>query len=324
VSIAGRPWRFRLPPPLAFVLSTDGGPHLTQIRSSGLRRLAVPIGLSLAAHALFVAFVWLAPSARPQNAGGDPDSPPCSFSVSRDQGRSEARLIERPPSGSWLPDEFDPTIVWDKKGTDVYVDHVPSAPANAGPSDGNAGGDGPSRAGASAPSIIAAPAQARRIAYVIDRSLSMGASGALSRAKVELIASLRGLPAGARFQVLAYNLSAQPLLSGGWLTPDGATLTAVELRLNDLPASGGTDHVGALRQAMLARPDFLFWVTDADELTEAGVFEVTRLNAAGTRIHVVELAAGHADGRGLLSRLAQNNGGTYRRVSPASPLDGRR
>src|SRR5262249_38004865 len=154
--------------------------HLTQIRSSGLRRLALPLGLSLAAHALFVAFVWLAPSSRHENAATDPASPALSLSLSFDQGRHDSKHAERPRIGEWLPDEFDPTLVWEKKGTDVDA-APPTAPTNGGQSNGTAAGNGSSRAGAGAPSIISAPRHARRVAYVIDRSLSMGASGALSR-----------------------------------------------------------------------------------------------------------------------------------------------
>jgi len=58
---------------------------------------------------------------------------------------------------------------------------------------------------------------------VIDRSISMATSGALSRAKRELVASLRALPADARFQVIVYSHFAQPLLPGGWQAPDTAT-----------------------------------------------------------------------------------------------------
>jgi hypothetical protein len=290
---------------------------LTQIRLSGLRRLVIPLGLSLAAHALFVAFVWLAPSPSHENAADAPASPTNSIGVCFDQGRADSKLVERPRIGAGLPDEYDPTLVWEKNGIDVHVGSFPAAPSNAG-ANGSPGDNGSSvgQGGTAAPSIIGAPAHARRVTYLIDRSLSMGASGALERAKDELVASVCALPPNARFRVFVYNLSAQPLLTGDWATPDVVTLGVVKSRLNDLSASGGTDHVGALRRAMLTRPDVLFWVTDADELTDAAVREVTRLNVAGTRLHVVELAAGRADGRGLLKQLSENNGGTYRRVSP--------
>src|SRR5207237_252137 len=46
---------------------------------------------------------------------------------------------------------------------------------------------------------VAAPATARTVVYVIDRSASMGLAGRLERARREVVASLRQLPPSARF-----------------------------------------------------------------------------------------------------------------------------
>ena len=76
----------------------------------------------------------------------------------------------------------------------------------------------------------------------------------------------------------AYNRYVQPLMPGGdWLAADEATLAALRRRLDEVEPAGSTDHVSALRQALAAGPDALVWVTDADDLTEAAVREVTRL-----------------------------------------------
>src|SRR5205823_205188 len=49
------------------------------------------------------------------------------------------------------------------------------------------------------------------VVYVIDRSLSMGLSGALGAAKREVIRSIETLPDTMRFQVIFYNRRAEPL-----------------------------------------------------------------------------------------------------------------
>jgi hypothetical protein len=291
---------------------------LTQIRSSLPRRLAVPLGLSLAAHAILVAIAWLAPSTEPGPATEPAPFTPLSLTLGSEPDRLRPALLE-PASWPGLPDDVDPHLVMDK-GTDVHVGQIPAGPPGNGGSDTSAiGGSGPAKT--ARPSILAAPAEARRVAYVLDRSISMGTNNALTRATAELLASLRGLPAQARFQVIVYNGHADHLLPAGWLAPDAATLANVEHRLGELTATGRTDHARALRQALVQRPDVLFWVTDADELTEVGIAEVTRLNAGRTRLYVVELAAGRADGQGLLARLAKANGGGHRRVSPLAVPD---
>jgi hypothetical protein len=274
------------------------------------------LGLSLALHALLLACAFIIPSSS-RHAGAmtaRPPSTPLSLTLSWEGRRKPPPGRPGPPDV--LPDEIDPTLLPRDKGIEVGVSPIPAAPSgDGGDGNGSRGGAGAAATGG-APSLLAAPGKARRIAYVIDHSMSMGSSGALERAKKEVLASLRALPPEARFQVIVYNHYANSLLPGGWLTPDDATLASAKRRLNDLSASGTTDHVRALREALVARPDLLFWVTDADDLNEAAVRAVTRLNAGGASIHVVELAAGRGDPKSLLARLAKGNGGEHRRVAP--------
>jgi hypothetical protein len=129
---------------------------------------------------------------------------------------------------------------------------------------------------------------------------------------------LRKLPPAARFQVIAYNRRAEPLLAGrpsGLLPADPATVEEVARLVAGLDASGGTDHAGAVRRGLLLRPDVLFLVTDAAELAAQEVQALTRLNQGRTAVHVVELGRGRAgEPAAALRRLAAGNGGTYRRV----------
>jgi hypothetical protein len=165
------------------------------------------------------------------------------------------------------------------------------------------------------------PPAARRVVYLLDRSLSMGESGALDRARRELAASLGRLPPGARFQVIVYNRRADPLAGGGpdGLRPaDAESVREAARWVAALPASGSTDHVPALLRGLALRPDVLYLLTDADDLSAADVRAVTARNLGRAAIHAVELSRRHAERPdGPLRRLAEANGGTYRRVPPA-------
>jgi hypothetical protein len=277
---------------------------------SPLRRLALPLGLSLALHALLLGAVWLLPlpSLGTGSTTGAPSSP---WLVSLAGPRQRARPAA--PPGLGFEDDVFPTIHPPNPANGISV--------NVSPVEGGGEGhDGPPGVSAkpaekSAPSLLAVPGAARRVVYVLDRSVSMGTSGALKRAVREVIASLRQLPVEAHFQVIAYNRVAEPLLSGDWIRAEKSALADAVRRLNDLTPSGATDHVRALNRALLARPDLIFLVTDADDLLDEQVKQITRRNPSKATIHVVELAAGKGVG-GPLARLAESNRGTYRRVSP--------
>jgi len=286
---------------------------LSEKRKSLSRRLLVPLALSLGLHALLIACAWLAPSSPQAESATVGPSRPLLVSVNWGDAKTKPRPARDP-----APDPLEGVepIVWQPHdpGIEVSVPMPQSPVQSRGGGDGSGGG-GPAATGAR--SLLDAPAKAR-VTYLIDHSLSMGESGALKRAREEVVASLHALAPGARFRIIAYNQVATPLLSGEWLTPDEPTLAAAERRLNELSASGRTDHVRALRQALLTRPELLFWVTDADELSESAVREVTRLNNGGASVHVLELAAGRGDPDSLLVRLAKDNRGTHRRIAPES------
>jgi hypothetical protein len=158
----------------------------------------------------------------------------------------------------------------------------------------------------------------QNVVFVIDRSLSMGLSGALNVAGRELLISLGEIPAQARFQVILYNRRAEPLCIGGItsLLPASAENRQEAARLLEgLRAEGATDHLAALRRALLLNPDTIFFVTDADTLTKEQVQTITRLNRGQAAIHAVELRDGVPGTEDPpLRQLAQLNHGTHRIV----------
>lgn len=172
--------------------------------------------------------------------------------------------------------------------------------------------------GGAAGAFFQIPIRERRLVFVIDRSASMGLSGAFAAARRELLACLNRLPAETRFQVIAYNRSAETLRvqgQSGLLTASADHKRQARRLLEALRAEGGTDHLAALKRALLLRPDAIFFLTDADDLTVAQVREVTRLNRGRTMIHTLELAdSGRRQLPSPLQLLAAQNRGICRTV----------
>jgi hypothetical protein len=198
-------------------------------------------------------------------------------------------------------------------------------------------GGGPGKAGVgtdrpTGTAFFGAETAAQTIVYVIDRSASMGpvagSAGGFAAALEELQASLEKLPETARFQVILYNLVVEVLPIGGRTCLVRATQDnkreAVALA-GQRAAEGRTDHLPPLLRALSLRPDVIFFLTDADDLTDEQVRRVTRINDQQNRsqtvIHAIELNPtnpGRADTP--LQLLARSNHGQYRALRSA---DGR-
>jgi hypothetical protein len=199
---------------------------------------------------------------------------------------------------------------------------VPGATNPPGPSQGastswpgrtNAGG-----AGGPGGSIFAAAPTATKVVYVVDRSGSMGQRDAYRRACGEVIANLAQWPTTAKFQVVPYNSSAQPLCVNhctSLLPINSDTLQQAAALLAKLPPTGWTDHLCALKQALALSPDVVYLVTDADDLKAEDVRTITNMNHGKTVIHTIEMYSRHApQPSGSLALLASSNQGTHRRV----------
>jgi hypothetical protein len=283
---------------------------------SPVRRLALPLGLSVLLHGLGIGLALLLPAALPSS-----DHPTAVASA----GFSVRVTFPRHTNNDLLiPDDEDPVI--QVREHPVKIDAPPGAPGAtpliSGAGNASAGPSPPTQVAQPASAgrgLLKVPGTARRIVYLIDRSISMGPSGALDAARQEVLASLRALPADARFQVIAYNRFTENLLPGDLVPADAVMIGTATRRLADLEASGGTNHAQALRRALYLNPtpDLIFLVTDADELSPADARAITRLNHGRAVIHVVELSSSGADGAdSLMANLAASNGGSHRRVRP--------
>jgi von Willebrand factor type A domain len=169
--------------------------------------------------------------------------------------------------------------------------------------------------GPATPSFFSVRVEGKSVVYVIDRSSSMG-EGRFDRAREQVIASLRQLPPDARFQVIAYDRNAIPLNIGGrgLAAATVANVEAASAALVAMFPEGATDHVRALKQALLLRPDVIYFLTDEDDLTAADVTQVTQFNRrVGASIHTLCLVAPTAADTPM-RRLARENRGIFRIV----------
>jgi len=153
-------------------------------------------------------------------------------------------------------------------------------------------------------------------AYVIDCSGSMATRNALEVAKRELLASLDQLPPDAQFAVVFYNLRATVFADDqghrSLMDATKAHKAQVRTQLAEVVPDGGTDHMLALRAALKMQPEVIFFLTDADLMTNGDVTEILA-ERGSTRIQAVEFGRGADLGTsGPLRRLATSTGGAYR------------
>jgi hypothetical protein len=158
----------------------------------------------------------------------------------------------------------------------------------------------------------------RSFAYVIDCSGSMALRSSLEVAKRELLASLDRLPPDVRFMVIFYNDEAKVLADAqgraGLMPATVSNKARVRTQLAQVPPFGGTDHKTALTAAFKAKPEVIFFLTDADMLPNSDIDEILK-DAGKSRIQAVEFGGGPDLGHSTpLRRLAQTSGGTYRYI----------
>ncbi len=287
-------------------------------------RLALPLVLSLIAHGALVGLLLLLPGALPERNALDTEVVEAALPLRIGALPPEESAPAPTSSDEGIPVDVEPRVrpAPELEGaTLAFPDRHGTEAPGAAPST-LLGGPAlsPGAGGAGGPGLFPVGAQVRSVVYVLDRSLSMGPSGALEAARRELRASLRRLAPTTNFQVVPYNRGAELLIAApSGLVPAGAGNVELAGRLlEDVQPSGSTDHGRALRCGLALRPEVLYFVTDADDLTPAEVRDATRFNRGRTIVHVLELSRAQRgrDDDNLLRRLAEENRGAYRRVAP--------
>jgi hypothetical protein len=181
------------------------------------------------------------------------------------------------------------------------------------------------RAGAVKAQLFGVEGEGSRFIYVIDRSDSMnGFQGKpMQRAKAELLQSLESLGPTHQFQIIFYNDA--PTAYGG-SSPRGPQLLRGDERskqsaakfVRETIATGGTNHIDALRMAISMAPDVVFFLTDGDlPKPSSSTLEniLTRANRSGSTIHCIQFGEGPRTVRSSwISYLAESSGGNFRYI----------
>ena len=180
---------------------------------------------------------------------------------------------------------------------------------------GIAFGTGVSEKAKSETEFFGARSNGHSFTYVIECSSSMASRNSLDVAKRQLLASLDQLPPDAQFSVIFYNMRAQvftdPGGQPGMMAATAANKARIQSQFQTVTPDGGTDHMLALRTALGLKPDVVFFLTDADLMTNNDVNKILAM-AGSSRIQAIEFGRGSAPGPATqLRRLATSTNGTY-------------
>jgi hypothetical protein len=192
---------------------------------------------------------------------------------------------------------------------------IPGSGSGGGGGAGSGSGGGAGRGIGPGTQFFGAREHAHSFAYVIDCSGSMATRSSLDVAKREMLASINQLPPDAQFAVVFYNLQARllsdPRGNKGMMGATAANKQRLQTQLATIAPLGGTDHMLALREALRLKPEVIFFLTDADLMSNSDVNEILA-EVGSTRIQAVEFGCGTELGqRTPLGRLATTTGGSY-------------
>jgi hypothetical protein len=192
---------------------------------------------------------------------------------------------------------------------------IPGSGAGGGGGVGGGSGTGAGRTIGPGTQFFGARDHAHSFVYLIDCSGSMATHNSLHVAKRETLASINQLAPDAHFAVIFYNLQTRTLSDPqgrkGLMPATTSNKARVQTQLEVVQPLGGTDHMFALRDALKLKPEVIFFLTDADLMSNGDVDEI--LTEVGkTRIQAVEFGLGtRLTQRTPLGRLANTTGGAY-------------
>lgn len=170
--------------------------------------------------------------------------------------------------------------------------------------------------------LMGIEAQGTSVVFMIDCSASMGEGKAFSIAKERLIAAVKDISDTQRFQIVFYNQDVHLLKHLG-LTVAGDNEKQRAIRfIEQQKANGSTRLRVALAVAVQTQADVVLLVTDGAQpgLRSRDLQEIQRLNRNGTAIHAIEVGPHQHGKKNHLTRLAEQNGGSYKyfEIMPAS------
>jgi hypothetical protein len=146
----------------------------------------------------------------------------------------------------------------------------------------------------------------------------MATRNSLDVAKREMLSSINQLAPDAEFAVIFYNLQTRvindPQGRPGLMPATASNKSRVQTQLEAVSPLGGTDHMLALREALKLKPEVIFFLTDAEMISNSDI-DTILTEVGPTRIQAVEFGFGMSFGQLTpLSRLATTTGGAYRYI----------
>lgn len=222
-------------------------------------------------------------SAQPSTTG----RPPTITSVPGPLSPEIQAVIRRSHDGAMTPFASDPSAA------------PAPAPSTHHPSIAQASASTPA-----APPLHGAMAAGRSVVYLLDCSGSMGEFGKLDRARDTLLSTLQGQQPGVRVQIVTYNSTARLLLPS--TVTSAATLAMASTQLGAITAAGRSNHVEGLRMAASLRPDYIVWLTDADDLAPAKLKPVLASAEKPMSVYIAAVTARGVESPRELSAMASN------------------
>lgn len=161
-----------------------------------------------------------------------------------------------------------------------------------------------------------------RIAFVSDSSGSMGRQDKDLLLMRELVKAIEPLEVDQSFNVLFFSNNRFESAFPGELKPATQRFKdlAFDFLREEVAMSGTTNPIAALEAALRMKPELIFFLTDGEFNGVVGYDEVeatiNRLNAdREVMINTIQFITRSERAEGVLRRIAENNGGTYKYVS---------
>ena len=320
-----------------------GAPRMTRRRV--VSWLWIGFALSLPLHALLIFIITRIAIDAPAQAEGDEEAieviliegdPLQTDPGALGEGASEAPSLAEIPSsvaGSSSETLGMPDAVGGSDGDEASTPH--GAPGIISQQGGGGEGGGSGGGGAST-SFFGVGGRGRRIAYVVDKSGSMGApvgEGAdperpnapppsrMVMAKREIDRSISALPDFAAVNIALFDNGFSTFdEEGGFVRCRESTLGQLRSWLQRVAPGGGTDPVPAFQFifSRRERADLIYFLSDG-EVPPNTAEEILRLNRRGPNTVIHCIAFGQAAATAPLRRIAAETGGTFAVVNPYVP-----
>jgi len=149
----------------------------------------------------------------------------------------------------------------------------------------------------------------------VDRSGSM-AGPKLDAAKAELIRAVRRLERAARFYTIFFNVVPAAMPGEELVRATESNKRRHFAWVSGIGAGGRTDPTSAMKLALSLKPDAIWLLSDGIFRLQAAT-AIQKANPRG-RVQIHTIAFYSREGEAVLQRIADENRGRYRFVSPAS------